>query len=293
MATTAEIIADLDCLDRLPPLPQVVTRLLATLGRDDVGLDTIDGIILEDPLLAARVLRSANSVAYAAKVPARTTRDALFRLGLSEVRRMALALGVVQAMPPRGGRVSYEDFWVHSLGVARISEEIARRAPSRPPGAEPDGLFLAGLFHDIGLLALINHYPGALDEIFELGRGEGLRQFEAEIEVLGTDHGELGARLAKHWQLPDYIVESLRGHHRTERAWGPFRWHAAVVGAADFLFSHEGHGDLGETLPLAMGEGIWEALGLEALGLQIDESIELAREVADIVRKGRVVLAGG
>ena len=290
MATT-EIVAELDCLDRLPPLPQVVTRLLATLGRDDVSLDTIDGIILEDPLLAARILRAANSVAYAARVPARTTRDALFRLGLTEVRRMALALGVVNAVPARAGRASYEDFWVHSLGVARISEEIARRAHGRPPGADPDGLFLAGLFHDVGLLVMINNYPDALDEILALGRYEGLRQFEAEIEVLGTDHGELGARLAKHWQLPDYLVESIRGHHRTERAWEPFRWHAAVVGAADFLFSHEGHGDLGEALPLKMYEGIWEALGLEALGLQLDESLELTREVAEVIRKGRLVLS--
>ncbi|HEV8437258.1 MAG TPA: HDOD domain-containing protein, partial [Methylomirabilota bacterium] len=214
-----EVQDSLDCLDALPPLPAVVTRLLACLGRDDVALKELDDIVRQDPILAARILRVANSITQGARVPARSTRDALLRLGLVEVRRLAVALSVTTALPVARHAAEYRGFWQHSLGVAWTAQEIGRRVPTLPSGVGPDDLFLAGLFHDIGQLVLVNRYPTFLGAVRRLAQEQEIRQFEAEMVVLGVDHGELGARVAKHWQLPDFVVESLRAHHRVDRAW--------------------------------------------------------------------------
>src|SRR6185503_15133888 len=82
----------LDCLDQLPPPPAMVSRLLACFGRDDLGLADVEAIVRQDPLLAARILQAANCAAYGTRLPARTTLEALLRLGLDEVRRLSLAL---------------------------------------------------------------------------------------------------------------------------------------------------------------------------------------------------------
>lgn len=286
-----EIHAALEGLDDLPPLPGILTRLLASLGRPHVSLDEIDDLIRQDPLLAGRVLRGANSAAYGARVPARFIRDAVLRLGLSEVRRLTVALSAVAALPVHTRRPEYETFWAHSLGVARTAEAVAKRAQGLPPPTDPETIFLAGLFHDIGQLALINRRPALLDQVTRLASAQGLREFEAEIVVVGTDHGELGARIAERWNLPDFVVGAIRGHHRLEHAPEEHRGTAAVVAAAEFLYSHEGLGDLGEVFPVSIEDGIFEALGLEVLGLTVETSLELARRVAEDLRASRALLA--
>jgi len=280
----------LDCLDALPPLPAVVTRLLACLGREDVALDELDDTVKQDPILAARILRVSNSVMQGARVPARSTRDALLRLGLVEVRRLAVALSVTSALPVARHADEYRGFWQHSLGVAWTAQEIARRVRTLPSGIGPDELFLAGLFHDIGQLVLVNRYPTFLGAVRDLAREQEIRQFEAEMVVLGVDHGELGARVARHWQMPDFVIESVRAHHQVDRAWEPFRWHAAVVSAADFLYSAQGLGDLGEAYPLELTEDTWELLGLEALGLTREDSDALSRSVAEEATRCALIL---
>jgi HD-like signal output (HDOD) protein len=44
--------------------------------------------------------------------------------------------------------------------------------------------------------------------------GEGLGSVEAEREVLGTDHAEVGSCLLHAWRLPGRIVEAVANHHR-------------------------------------------------------------------------------
>jgi putative nucleotidyltransferase with HDIG domain len=287
----SEVRDDLDCLDRLPPLPAVLSRLLGCLGRPDVELEELDDVVRQDPMLAARILRVASSAVYGARVPPRTTRDALLRLGLVEVRRLALALSLAGALPVTRPEAEYRTFWQHSLGVAWTAQEIARRVRGRPPGIGPDELFLAGLFHDIGQLVLVNRYPSFLSAVRRLAAEQAIRQFEAELVVLGTDHGELGARIAAHWRMPDFVVESVRGHHRPDRAWAPFRWHASVIAAADFLYSAHGLGDLGERFRIDLTEDVWEALGLADLGLDLYDSLALSEAVADEASRCAVILA--
>jgi HD-like signal output (HDOD) protein len=286
-----ELEDDLDCLDDLPPLPTILTRLLACLGRRDLELSELDGVVRQDLVLAARVLRAANSAVYGARVPARTTREALLRLGTVEVRRLALALAAANTLPLAGPGPEYRRFWLHSLGVAWTAEEIGRHARRLPPGIGPDELFLAGLFHDLGELLLMSRYPGVLAEVRRFGAEHQLRQFEAELVVLGADHGELGARVARRWGMPDFVVETVRAHHRIDRAWAPFRDHAAVIAAADFLYGLHGLGDLGEQFRLELTEDTWEVLGLGMLGLDLAGSRALAEGAAAEATRCATILA--
>jgi putative nucleotidyltransferase with HDIG domain len=207
---------DLDGVSDLPSFGPVVGTLLRTLDRRDVALAEVIEIVREDPGLAAQMLRVANSAVYAGRAPAATIRDALLRLGLREVRRLALLLSVYNSVRPPGALVDTAAFWAHSLAVARAAELLAEHVPVGGEGPEAaDALFLAGLFHDLGYMVLAAHYPSEFFQVRDAARAGGRAFFEVEAEVLGTDHAAMSVRLARHWGLAPLTVAAIDGHHRT------------------------------------------------------------------------------
>src|SRR5213593_1618739 len=87
---TERFVADIEGLSDLPSLSPVLAHLIATLGREDASVAEVAAIIRQDPVIAARVLRAANSAAYIGRSPVSSIRDALLRLGLARIRRLAL-----------------------------------------------------------------------------------------------------------------------------------------------------------------------------------------------------------
>src|SRR6266403_1038470 len=103
-------------------------------------------------------------------------RDALLRLSLARIRRLALVASLYDAVPVRGTQASRAIFWQHSLAVAHCSEIIARHAIGAPADLNPESVFLSGLLHDLGLLVLESHYPSEAPAVTRrAGAGGGRR----------------------------------------------------------------------------------------------------------------------
>ena len=287
---TERFVADIEGLSDLPSLSPVLAHLIATLGREDASVAEVAAIIRQDPVIAARVLRSANSAAYAGRSPVSSIRDALLRLGLARVRRLALVASLYDAVPVRGTRAAREIFWHHSLAVAHGSEIIARYAVGGPEDLDPESVFLAGLLHDLGLLVLESHYPKESTAVKRHADAKGVPLCKAEVEILQTDHGELGALLATHWTMPDSIAAAIRAHHRLDQAPAEYRWNAAVTHLADYLVSQEAIADLKEGSAVNFDNAAVETLGLfpEALALITEETRTEARKAAAVLSASSV-----
>ena len=282
---TERFVADIEGLSDLPSLSPVLAHLIATLGREDASVAEVAAIIRQDPVIAARVLRAANSAAYIGRSPVSSIRDALLRLGLARIRRLALVASLYDAVPVRGTRAAREIFWRHSLAVAHGSEIIARHAIAAPD-LDPESIFLAGLLHDLGLLVLESHYPKEASAVKSYAEAKGVALCLAELEVLQTDHGELGALLATHWTMPESIASAIRVHHRFELAPAEHRWNAAVIHLADTLVSQEEIADLNEGSSV-----VFESSAVEALGLFPETVMQITEETRAEARKAVVLNA--
>lgn len=281
---TERFLADIDGLGDLPSLSPVLSRLIATLGRTDASVHEVAGIIRRDPVLAARVLRAANSAAYAGRSPVLSIRDALLRLGLVRVRRLALLASLYEAVP--GPRAAGENFWHHSVGVAHGAEIIARWAKEGPPDADPEVAFVTGLLHDIGLLVLESHYPREAAAVMAHADSERVPLHVAEFRVLQADHGELGGLLAAHWAMPEPIWQAIRAHHRPALAPAAHRWSAYAVHLADVLVSREGIAGLREGSAEAVDPATLDVLGLDETAVA-----DIVGETRTEVRKALTALA--
>lgn len=278
--TADRIRENLQLLGDLPSLSPVVAQLIATLGSEDVSVGEVEAIIRRDPVIAAKVVSSANAAAYASHTPTTSIRGALMRLGLLRIRRLAVLISLYNAVP---GRAAFQEaFWRHSLAVAHAVEVVARELAASKPGigVNPDMVFLSGLMHDIGLLVLASHYPKQYTAVGALAGERGLPLWEAEVELLKVDHGEIGACLIEHWALADEIAQAARYHHRLTLAPPEHRWITAVLHVGDVACCDEPSWDLGEGVTLGPEDATLEVLGLslDALAPIIDTARSEARE---------------
>jgi HD-like signal output (HDOD) protein len=201
------------------------------------------------------------------------------------VRQIALFASLYVAVPFRGPRTALDAFWRHSVGAAYTAEIIIDRATRKPPDSNPEVAFLAGLLHDIALLVPQSHYPAE----FRLahGRAEPERTSLAagELAELGTDHGDLGALIARHWSLPDHLISAIRLHHRLELAEGELRGLACVVHLADAIWAGQDHGNFNEGARPPVDPAVCRELGIEpdSVGQLGEEARQHTRHAAAIV----------
>ncbi len=264
MALGDGIRENLDELGDLPALSPVVAHLSATLGRDDVEVGEVEAIIRQDPVVAAKVISAANAAVYAAHMPTTSIRGALLRLGLMRVRRLALLVSLYSAVPVKPAMQA--TFWAHSLATAYAAEAIARHAVAFQP--DPEATFLAGLLHDMGLLVLASHYPRELAAVRTFAERRDTQLWEAEIALLGIEHGEVGGRLAAYWSFPKAITVVIQHHHRVDMAPRQHQAVAAIVRLAEASCSGEEGVDLGEGGQVDLSDPALAPLGLDEASLR-------------------------
>lgn len=202
-------------LDVLPAMPVIAQKLLALKLDTEEGKRALLALIEEDPQISAKMLGLANSAATAASRNITTVRDAALLLGFKRIQSVATGIAVLSMMTQkRTGKLNMQDLWLHSLGIAYAMLSIARCMPENLRPSD-DQIFLAGLLHDIGYLALAVLDPECSDRLHgRIAAEPQCPSLEIELEIAGLSHDELGAELGRHWGLPEEFIAALRHHHR-------------------------------------------------------------------------------
>jgi len=247
----------IEALRDLPVLPQVVMDLHRLISSDGSSLEDIASSLSRDQALSAKALRLANCSFFG--VPGRvvTIQAAIAYLGLRSVSTLLTAAAVSNCFPRATSRhFDIRQYWRHSLGAAIGARELARHA-----GMDRDVGFTAGLLHDLGRLALACAAPARFDEVFERRLADDSLMVEAEHQILGTDHAEIGACVAARWHFAEPVVNAIRLHHAPAASPGPDV--NAIVHVADcMVHALDLAGDANEIVP-PMEAAAWTSLGLE------------------------------
>jgi len=154
-------------------------------------------------------------------------------LGLDTIRSLVLSCQVFSQFDAAGiGPFSLTSLWHHSLRVAAYARQIALAEDWDLKTV--DAVFAAGLLHDAGKLALAADLPEQYDAVLSHARENGVSVEEAEREIVGATHADVGAFLMELWGLPDPLVEAIAYHHAPancpEQAFSPLTAvHAANV----------------------------------------------------------------
>ncbi len=198
-------------IDDLPPLPDVVQKILSIVDQQDTGARDLARIITSEPSLTAKILKITNSSFYGLAQKVTTVSRAVVILGFNEVKNLVLGYSIFSNLIKNKGEEKGTglNFWKHNIacGVgARLLGEKLRYGNT-------EELFVVGLLHDIGKTILYDYFTERYKEIRTISLDTRRVQVEVEKNELGLTHADIGFWLARHWNLPGIIRDGIRYHH--------------------------------------------------------------------------------
>lgn len=209
MITLDELV---DKVKEVPAFPQTVLNILALLREPRSAASDVEREIMKDQGLTTKVLKMANSAYYGGRRKISTVVDATVLLGFDTIQSMVLAASVSKVMMKelKGYEYEREALWRQ----AQISAIVARVIAKKVKFHNPDLAYTAGLLKDVGKVILDDYVHDSYRQILKRIEEDYTPYVQAEEEVLGFNHGQVGAKIAERWNLSAELVEALEHHHK-------------------------------------------------------------------------------
>lgn len=246
----------LDGVITLPSLPGTLAQVIEITDSPTSSLSDVAKVIALDPSLAMKTLRLVNSAYYGRGQDIATVEHAVVMLGPRVIRNLVFTATVFNVMKKSAGQ-----FLNHSIACGVAMRSLVESGLLPKTLGTGDEVFIHGLFHDIGKVVLQEFLSEAYAWVMERATRDHLPWFQAEREVIGVDHAEVGAQLAAQWKLPSSLVDAIAGHHEIERAGAAHRQAAAALALADYLVNCCGFSGLECPLSEPPNE-VWSLLSL-------------------------------
>jgi HD-like signal output (HDOD) protein len=208
-----EIKRRIEAAPRLASLRSINVALNDLVYAENSFTSQIAEIIRRDPSLTSRLLKLVNSVFFGLSQRVNNIEEAIFYLGLRQIRQLALATPIIEdfeRMHADFKKADWHQMWRHSIGTGILTREVISIAGS---AYADDTDYIAGLVHNIGKIVMAsifpNHFTLLLDETTETTDAMCTR----EVEVIGWNHAQIGAYFLERHHLGPEIVEPVRWHN--------------------------------------------------------------------------------
>lgn len=197
-------------------------------------------VILLDPPLAAKVLKTANSAYYSRSFTQvfADIEQAIIWMGSEIIRELALSQKVCEVFD-RDEKIeaySRRALWRHSIAVAMTAKMIYRKEF----GLKGENAYVAGLLHDIGIIAEDQFLPEDFKTVLQLSTNRNIDMSKAELQTLGYDHAEVGEAIIDSWGLPKELIMTIGCHHNPLESRLEYSRIAATLYVADHICQEKG-----------------------------------------------------
>ncbi len=242
----------------LPPLPKVLSEALKLLENKKTSNSELGSLISKDQGVVSKILTIANSPMYGLQRRVTSLDFALLILGFSELKSIISVLSLTEAFKNKTDKyLDQKTFWLHSFLVGSASKRLAEDIGFYNSGEA----FIGGFLHDMGISVMHRYLHSSFIQIHDLITVERLSLKEAELEILGMDHQEIGNFLLERWNFPIELCNAILSHHNPSTARQEDRLMATLIHFADYM-----------TQKLKIGDFYW------------DENIELDKDALTVMQ---------
>jgi len=212
-------------------IPASAVRAIKLLQDPNANMGEVVQIISFDPGMTSNILKLANSSYFGCTNKISSLREAVVRLGSANIFKLVAAsvANIALSKPVKGYNLTSGQLWDHSVSVAVSSEFMAGILKTQNATLA----FTAGLLHDLGKVILDEFFEPDIMHVMKRFMSEGMALYEAEKEIFGINHAELGGRLLSSWNIPSNLVDAVRWHHAPDKF--PSSPDPSVISFCDYL----------------------------------------------------------
>jgi len=223
----------------LPPVPKALQEVLNLLDDPKTINFQLTNAISTDQGLVTKILTIANSPLFGLQRKVTTIDFALLILGHHELRNIVSVLSIVESFKNKTDKyMNQKTFWLHSFLTGTASKKLADDLDYSNSGEA----FVAGFLHDVGLSIIHRFMHSSFIEIYEMVKTQKVNYQEAELEVLGMTHEQIGQYLFEKWNFPEALCDAIHNHHNPENS-SKNKMLASIVHMADFMAYKFSNGD--------------------------------------------------
>ena len=270
----------IDEAGKLYPIPQAAQKALVLIHKAETSAIDLAQVIGTDQVLAAHVLRWANSAYFGMGNRIATVQQAIVVLGLDITEEIIMTYSLSDQLnqPVPGYELRRGELWQHALGTAIGAKLISQQRHLKID----EEAYFAGLLCDIGKLVFEKLLRNA-----DIGQVEwGQHSFlEMERNTLGLDHASLGSELARRWQLPENLVMAIAHHHDPQVAQS-HQLLASTIHVADAAMMMLGVGIGVDGLRYSLDEA-----ALQRLGMTGDSLFQLVGQISDQLTRTKELIS--
>lgn len=197
---------------QLPTLPTIFTEFNKLMANPYVSNAKISELIKKDQAMVVKILKLSNSAMYGKRQEIRNLQNAITYLGLETLKNIILQIALVRMFDFKDSKIPDFNpacFWQHSIATAYFASLIEKKL--RLPHDE--NFYIGGLLHDIGKVLIYQFYPDKFEDMVLTQIEDEVTDVEAEKEILGVDHAEIGGVLAEKWKFDKAIINAIQYHH--------------------------------------------------------------------------------
>jgi HD-like signal output (HDOD) protein len=220
---------------RLASLRSIGAALSELVYAENSFTSQIAEVIRRDPSLTSRLLKLVNSVFFGLSQRVNNIEEAIFYLGLRQIRELALATPIIEDFERLHGsalkNAPWQKLWRHSIGCGIMSREILSLSGLT---FEDDTDYIIGLIHNVGKIVTASIFPTAFGKVLNSNLQTEGEILAMETELIGWDHARIGAFYLERHHLGPEIVQPVRWYNNPSSA-GDFEKSAAAVQLADYL----------------------------------------------------------
>jgi len=245
---------------QLSSLPEIFIRVSELLDDEDSSAARIGQVIETDPSLSSRILKMVNSAFYGFPHSIASISQAISILGRDRIRQILIGVVLGGVFGNMKNKVFFmEDYWQQSVKTAILSRLFGLQSTL---DQQAEALFTAGLLHQIGRLILVQKIPDQSIQVQQLMENSDADLYQAEQQLLGFSHCEVGAAFIRLWGLPEILAQIAANYIEPDRA-EEFQQETRLVNLANrlsFLLSPIADEELDFALDDIAG---WELTGLD------------------------------
>ncbi|MFH0809182.1 MAG: HDOD domain-containing protein [Pseudomonadota bacterium] len=191
----------------VPPIPVVARKVMELVNDPYTSASIIKKAISSDQALAARVLRIANSAFYSPRETVSDMVTAIRILGFNTIKELVVGASLKGVYKNMG--LLHKMLWEHSIAVAVGARVISRQLRV----TTTEGTMVAGLLHDIGKVLMLQSHQDLYQQVIERVYNEGASFIEAEEQIFGYNHTQVGLLLVQKWNFSVELGLVVQNHH--------------------------------------------------------------------------------